>query len=161
MNSLVVYSSKTGNTKKLADALFEALEGEKEIFPIADAPDPDGYDLIAVGFWLMAGKPDPQSTQYLEKIREKNLFLFATHGAANKSDHARNALKTAGELAAGSRIVGSYNCQGEVNPRVLEKVKAKPSPPVWLDDVPGAVGHPDASDITEIKRLASSLDFEG
>jgi flavodoxin len=29
MKSLVVYSSQTGNTRKMADAVFEALPGEK------------------------------------------------------------------------------------------------------------------------------------
>jgi flavodoxin len=31
MKTLVVYSSKTGNTRKLADAVFEALPGEKTL----------------------------------------------------------------------------------------------------------------------------------
>ncbi len=31
MKTLVVYSSKTGNTKKLASAVYESLKGEKEI----------------------------------------------------------------------------------------------------------------------------------
>ena len=33
MKSLVVYSSQTGNTRKLAEAVFEALPGEKASIP--------------------------------------------------------------------------------------------------------------------------------
>ncbi|MDM8517076.1 flavodoxin family protein [Desulfobacterales bacterium HSG16] len=160
MKSLVVYSSQTGNTKKLADAVFETLTGEKEIHLIKDAPAPDEFDLVAVGFWTMAGKPDPKSSEYLEKIGEKSLFLFATHGAAKESDHAKNAMNHAKNLAPKAKIVGMYNCQGEVNPAVLEKVRAKPEPPVWLTDAPDAVTHPDKSDIDKLKRLVSASGLE-
>ena len=153
MKSLVVYSSETGNTRKLAEAVFEVLTGEKEIYPISDAPDPDNYEFIAMGFWLMAGKPDPKSLEYLPKIGKNSLFLFATHGAAARSEHAMNAMNYAKSLAPEAKILGSYSCQGEVNPKVIEKVRAKPKPPAWLADAPGAVGHPDETDIEELKRL--------
>jgi len=157
MKSLIVYSSQSGNTKKLAEALFEALTGEKEIYPIDEAPEPDGYDFIALGFWLMAGKPDPKSAKYLEKIGTAKLFLFATHGAGKGSDHAKNAMAQAKNLAPGATIVGLYECQGEVNPKILEKVKAKPEPLPWIGDADDAVGHPDESDINELKNIVSAL----
>ena len=67
MKSLVVYSSQSGNTKKLAEAVFEALPEGKEITPVDGAPDPKGYDFVAVGFWLKGGDPDPKSLEYLKK----------------------------------------------------------------------------------------------
>jgi len=158
MKFLIVYSSQTGNTKKLAEAVYESVAGEKEICPIAEAPDPDGYDLIAVGFWLQAGKPDPKTMEYLPKIGSgKRLFLFATHGAASDSDHANNALIVAKGLAPDSEIAGTFSCQGEVNPKVLEKISAKPQPPVWLKDAPDAKGHPDDRDIDNLKKVVLGL----
>lgn len=158
MKSLVIYSSKTGNTKKLAEAVFETITGEKKIFPIAEAPDPNNYDFIAVGFWLQAGKTDPETAEYLLQIgTNKRLFLFATHGASVESDHAKNALDHAKGLAPDADFAGSFSCQGEVNPKVLEKAKSKPQPPVWLDDAPKSVGHPDATDIEAIKRVVRNL----
>ena len=53
MNSLIVYSSNTGNTKKLAQAVYDSLTGSKELYPITEAPDPAGYDFVALGFWLV------------------------------------------------------------------------------------------------------------
>jgi len=78
MKSLVVYSSQTGNTRKLAEAVFEILTGDKALYPVDEAPDPSGYGFIAVGFWLMGGKPDPKSSEYLGKIGKKPLFLLRT-----------------------------------------------------------------------------------
>jgi flavodoxin len=158
MKSLVIYSSQTGNTKKLAEAVYETLKGEKDIYPVADAPDPDGYDLVAVGFWLQGGKPDPKAAEYLPKTGSgKRLFLFATHGAAAGSDHAENAINYAKNLAPDADVAGTFSCQGAVNPKVLEKVKAKPQPPAWIVDAPDAASHPDDKDIENLKRVVNNL----
>ncbi len=137
--------------------MLESLTGPKDIYAVSEAPDPAGYDFIALGFWLQGGKPDPKSAEYLAKIGKKPLFLFATHGAAAGSDHARNAMEYAGSLASDAEIIGTYSCQGEVNPKVLEKVKSKPDPPIWLADAPNAVGHPDEADIEVLKNQITEL----
>jgi flavodoxin len=158
MKSLIVYSSQTENTKKLADLIYKNLEGKKEIFPVDQAPAPEGYDLIAVGFWLMAGKPDPKSSEYLAKLKKgQNLFLFATHGAAKGSDHVKNAIDNAIDLSNEADIKGVFTCQGEVNPKVLEKVKQKPEPPVWLNDADDAVSHPNEDDLSQLKQVISNF----
>ncbi len=158
MKSLIVYSSQTENTKKLADVVYENLDGQKDIFPVEEAPLAKEYDLIAVGFWLMAGKPDPKSAQFLETLgKDDKVFLFATHGAKKGSDHAQNAVNNAISLTDNANIAGSFTCQGEVNPKVLEKVKQKPEPPVWIGDADGAVGHPNQEDFLALKKIVSNL----
>lgn len=158
MKSLIVYSSQTDNTKKLAETIYENLEGEKDMFPVEEAPSASGYDLTAVGFWLMGGKPDPKASEYLAKLgKEDRLFLFATHGAAAASDHVKNAINHAIGLTNESDIAGVYTCQGEVNPKVLEKVKQKPVPPVWIGDAADASGHPDADDVSALKQIIINL----
>ncbi|MDY6833101.1 MAG: flavodoxin family protein [Thermodesulfobacteriota bacterium] len=160
MKSLVVYASQTENTKKLAQAVFEALSGDKVLHPIDKAvPRADDYDLVAVGFWLQAGKPVAPAADYLAAIGPgKKVFLFATHGAAVDSGHARAAMDNARSLVpAGSEVVGVFHCQGEVNPAFLEKASARPDPPPWLKDAPLAAGHPDAADIAALKKIVSDL----
>ena len=162
MKSIVVYSTQSDNTKKLAYALYDALPGDKEICYVDDAPDPGDYDLVAVGFWLMSGKPDPKSAAYLERIAAgQKTVLFATHGAAKGSDHARQAMQAAREIASAANVIGTYSCQGQVNPKVLAKAKAKPQRPVWLDDAAAAVGHPDAGDLAELKAAVAALPLSG
>lgn len=158
MKSLIVYSSQTENTQKLGNTIYENLEGEKDIFPVDEAPSSAGYDLLAVGFWLMAGKPDPKSCEYLAKLgKGDRLVLFATHGAAAGSDHVKNAIDHAKGLTNGAEIVDVFTCQGEVNPKVLEKVKQKPVPPVWIGDADHAVGHPDEGDLKNLTELIKKL----
>jgi flavodoxin len=157
MKSLVVYSSQTGNTRKLAKAVLEALPDEKAIYPIDEAPDPSDYGFIAVGFWLMGGKPDSKSSEYLSKIGKKPLFLFATHGAGAGSDHAINGMEVAKSLASESDIKGTYSCQGEVDPKILEKASKNPEPPMWLADAPEAIGHPNSADIEALNYQLAEL----
>ena len=147
MKKLVVYSSKGGNTRKLAEAAFARLAGEKEISSVDQAPDPAGYDVVVVGFWYQGGQPDPASQEYLKKCgNAANLFLLATHGAANNSDYATLGMNKARELAAGANIVGTFNCQGEVPENVLASAANKNPQPPWLADAPEAKGHPDDND---------------
>jgi flavodoxin len=160
MKSLVVYSSKSGNTRKLAEAVYEYLEGEKELAAIADAPDPSEYTFVAVGFWLMGGQPDPESQAFLARLKEgQDLYLFATHGAAAGSDHAENAMKKAKEIAARAHLLATFSCPGEVNPQVIEKASQKNPQPAWLADAPAAKGHPNAGDLKMVVRMLEVLDL--
>jgi flavodoxin len=158
MKILITYSTQSGNTEKLARAIYDHMEGDKSICPVKEAPAPSGYDLVAVGFWLMAGKPDPKSAEYLAACGpDTRLFLFATHGAGKASDHAKAGMANAAALTDGAQIQGAFNCQGEVNPTVLEKVRQKETPPPWIYDADTAVGHPDASDINALQAVLDKL----
>lgn len=162
MKSLILYSSQSGNTLKLAKAIYDNIEGEKDIFPIDEAPSFGvNYDLVAIGFWLQAGKPDPKTIDFLGKCnQEAKVFLFATHGAAKGSDHAAAAMDYAAGLVNGAEIIGSFSCQGEVNPKVLEKIKQKDTPPPWIKDADSAVGHPDDADIEALVNIVKQLRYE-
>jgi flavodoxin len=161
MKSLIVYSSKSGNTKKLADVIYEALSGEKTISPVSELPETVGYDFIAVGFWLQAGKPDPAAEKYLARITNgKRLFLFATHGAAKESGHAKTAMDIAKGLVPNAEIAGTFNCQGEVNPDFLQKAARKQPLPEWVKDAPDAKGHPDDADINTLKKIINDLNLQ-
>ena len=158
MKSLVVYSSQTGNTKKLAETVFEALPDEKEIFELGEAPDPAAYDLVAVGFWFKSGKPNPETMDFLPKLSGKATFIFATHGAPVEYDHVAKGLEEAKGATGGAKILGSFSCMGAVNPKVLEKVRSMPEEkqPLWISRAEEALGHPDESDIRNLTEAVAT-----
>lgn len=158
MKIMITYSSQSGNTEKLARAIYEHLEGEKEIYPVDNAPPADRYDLTAVGFWFQAGRPDPKAAAFLAACGpDTRLFLFATHGAAKGSDHAVAGMASAAALTGGACIEGVFSCQGQVNPKVLDKIRQKETPPVWINDAATAARHPDAGDISDLKAVLDKL----
>lgn len=160
MRNLVIYSSRSGNTEKMARALYDFLPNEKEIYPVAEAPDPDEFTFVAVGFWIKDGAPDPDTQDYLKKIREDHeVFLFATHGAQSHSDDAKQSMKKAAELAKKGRIVGMFHCRGEVPEDIIEKARNMPQPPAWIADAEAAKGHPDSKDIEEMLHFMESIDL--
>lgn len=151
MKTLTVYSSQGGNTKKLAEEVFKQLPEEKNFAPVAEAADPSGYDVVCVGFWLKGGQPDPAAQEYLKKCTGK-VFLFATHGAAPGSDHAKMGMNKAAELAAGATVAGTFSCQGEVAQKVMETAANKSPQPPWLADAPAAKGHPNGDDFMQLSE---------
>lgn len=159
MKQLVVYSTRGGNTKKLAEAAFSRLPGEKDIFPVSQAPDPKEFDVAVIAFWFKGGQPDPDSQEYLKKCSgATKVFLIGCHGAATNSDHARMGMNQAKELASGANIVGMFSCQGEVPPQVLENAENQDPQPAWLQDAYAAKGHPDSDDLY---NLSVSLEKSG
>jgi hypothetical protein len=132
--------------------------GKKTSAPWARPPILADLTSSWVGFWLMAGKPDPQSSDFLATVGRTKVFLMATHGAAADSEHARKAMEHAKSLAAPAQVAGTFNCQGEVSPAFLEKAAQKDPQPPWIGDAPAAAGHPDHSDIDRLAQaLKSSL----
>ncbi len=71
MKTLVVYSSRTGNTKMVAEAIFEVMGQNAVIAPVQTAPDPQDFDLVIIGFWVDKGIPDNTARQYMAKISGK------------------------------------------------------------------------------------------
>lgn len=150
MKTLVVYSSQTNNTKKLAEAA--AAELGSEMIPVGESGDISGYDRIAVGFWFKGGGPDPATQEFLPKLTGKKVFFFATHGAATDSAHAKTGMGKACELATGATVAGSFSCPGEVSAKVQAAVAEKNPKAPWLPDAPAAAGHPDANDLALLRQ---------
>ena len=160
MKNLVVYSSRTGNTRKLAEALYEHIPGEKELKPVSEAPDPEGHTFIAAGFRIENGEPDREMQEYLKKIVDDcQVFLFATHASRPGSELVKNAMNTARHLARRGRIVGEFDCLGEVPEDKLTEARQQEPVPEWVKDAEKAKGHPDQEDIREMLKLVDSLDL--
>ena len=127
MKTLVVYSSVTGNTRKIAEAIAEVMPS-CELIAVEDAPTcVEGYDLVAVGYWNAKGLPDAKTREWLKEVRNSELAFFATSGALPDSEHARECMAKAESLAAepkrGNTVHGSWMCQGRIDPHVIEVMK--------------------------------------
>jgi len=117
MKSLVVYSSRTGNTRKVADAVFESLPGDREIFPVDQAPPATGHDFVAIGFWVDKGRPDDKAAAYMQTVKGTTVGLFGTLGAQPDSPHARESMRRAVDLVSGNQVAGTFLCQGRIEKR--------------------------------------------
>lgn len=125
MKGIIIYSSKTGNTKRMAEKIYEALKDEYEmtIKNIRDSPNIESYDFVLLGGWIDRGTLEAKSLKYLENIKNKKLGLFATLGAMPDSEHGRKVIKNLEGLLIGKESLGQYICPGLVDPKMIEKLK--------------------------------------
>lgn len=125
MKGIIIYSSKTGNTKRMAEKIYEALKDkyQMEIEDIKDSPDAKDYDFVLLGGWIDRGTLEAKSLKYINQIKNKNIGLFATLGAMPDSEHGKKVLKNLKDLLKDRESLGQYICPGQVDPKMIEKLK--------------------------------------
>ncbi len=127
MKILVTYSSLTGNTKKLAEGIYEELLGEKEIMPIGEVKDLSQYDVVLVGYWVDKGGPNEEAKKFLEAIEEKKVGIFATLAYWPDTDHGWKSLINGEKLVKDkNQVIGKYICQGKLSDSIIERFKSLP-----------------------------------
>lgn len=125
MKSMVVYSSRTGNTKKVAEALYKALPEPKDLFNVDDNPDSTHYDLIVTGYWVDKGTADAKAREFFKTLNNKQVAIFGTLGAYPDSDHANSCRENVKDLLADNTILGDFICQGKVDPDLIKLMETK------------------------------------
>jgi len=116
MRALVAYMSKTGNTRKVAEAIYGALDCEKEIMPVDQVVDISAYDLSFLGFPVERFGPAPKAVSLLRRLCQpgSDVALFVTHAAPEDADELPRCLEGFRNAAAGANILGMFDCQGQL-----------------------------------------------
>lgn len=159
MKTLVVYSSRTGNTEKVARAIAAVLGPECVLSRAEDAPPPDKFDFIAFGFGVYRGWPDGELRSYMRRAQPRYAGIFLTLGAWPDSEHAQTCLARAEGMLSASKILVSFACHGAFSPDMVARMKSRPKGSVhgWNEEraarVAAAATHPDAADITRAQEL--------
>ncbi len=163
MKSIVVFSSRTGNTQKVANALFEALPEPKDIVAVEADPDIESHDLVVLGYWVDKGTADEKSRTFFEKVKNKSVALFGTLGAEPDSEHADSCRKKVKELLAANTILGDFLCQGKVDPKIIEMMsRMKNDPhhsmtPERQARLKEAEKHPDEKDLEQARAFIAGI----
>lgn len=116
MKVQVIYSSLTGCTEKVANAIFNGINVEqKTIHNLKDgAPVLDG-DIILLGYWCNIGGPNDEMKAFLQTVKGKAVGIFCTLGYYADSVHARDTVEAGLKLVQeNNEIIGSFVCNGAV-----------------------------------------------
>ena len=146
MNPVVIYSTKSGNTEKVAleitqelncDAIKISRETDFSKIAIKD------FDFVVIGTWIRGGEPSPDMISFLKQLNfedgNRHFALFMTWAGGGKSD------------------VLTFK-------RVKQLLEAKNQ--ILLDDCFKCLGktfglarrgHPDAQDLTDARKWARTL----
>jgi flavodoxin len=158
MKALVTYYSQTGNTEKIARAVYEAIHFEKELLPIRDVTTVQGYDIIFAGFPVQAHSVPAGFLPFFKKLPAgQNIALFCTHGSLRGGQLPKQAIEHAIGLASGARILGTFGVQGKVDPKVIDSLMNSVLHQAWAEEASGACDHPDEADLADAKAFAKQV----
>ena len=93
MNPVVIYSTKSGNTEKVALEIAQELNceaikisGESDFSKISFKD----FDLVFIGTWVRGGEPSPDMLRFLKQLNledsNRQFALFMTWAGGGKSD---------------------------------------------------------------------------
>ena len=156
MKTLVAYFSQTGKTRSVAEAIYESIEGEKELKTLDEVESLEGYDLAFIGFPIIAFGPAKEGKEFLEqKAAGRKVALFITHAAPEDQEGVEAWLDKCREAASSAELVGFFHCQGELSEAIANVLLKSDNPMMrsFGERRSETIGQPDET------RLQRARDF--
>lgn len=158
MKALVTYYSQTGNTEKLARAIYDALPVDKEFLRVQDVKSSQGYDIIFVGFPVQAHSVPAAVHPFFRSLPPKQpIALFCTHGSLRGGHLPKQAIEHAMSLASKAKVMGTFGVRGKVNPKVIDTLMKSLEHQAWAEEAQGAIDHPTDADLADGKAFAKGI----
>lgn len=165
MSYAIVVSSKTGNTKLLADTILEVLDANKVNYCGKIAECAKEADTLFIGFWTDKGTCDENMKKFLNELKEKKIFLFGTAGFGESKVYFEKIIeRVKGELDSSNEVIGSYMCQGKMPIQVRERYIAlqKEHPAdreyeLLIRNFDQALAHPNEADQEQLRRAIEAV----
>lgn len=158
---LVTYSTRTNNTKTIAEAIYEEIEFKKEIRNMAELDNLDGNEIIFFGFPIENYGPSQDVKKFLKKhSANKKIALFVTHGSPEFSDFLAPWLEESKKCLDGStELLGLFNCQGDVAQFVIDSLSKSDNPVLryFAQESSKIKGQPDETRIRKAKDFANDI----
>ena len=135
MNSSVIYVSKTGHSKKIAEALGKELH--IPVVNVVSNPEIKATDLLFIVAGIYGGKSDPKLLEYVGNLDstkvKKAVLITSCTSKTNKQDMVREILKKKGIEVHSDEFI----CQGSF---------------LFF-----GLGHPNAADITRAVSFSKEI----
>jgi flavodoxin len=146
MNSVIIYSTKSGNTEKVALEISQELNcnaikiSRETDFSTISIKD---FDLMVIGTWIRGGEPSPDMIRFLKQLSledsNRQFALFMTWAGGGKSDVlAFNRVKQLLEVKHQRLLDDCFKCLGKTFGITRR-------------------GHPNAQDLFNARKWAKNL----
>lgn len=149
----MVFDSKTGNTKLLAQWIAQELEdcvycGDIENFAENDA------EVFFVGFWTDKGSCTEKVKSFLQGLHGKRIYIFGTAGFGVSDDYFRRILNSVKDLVPQDNSAEPFfMCQGKMPvavreryAKMLEEPEKASQAQMLIKNFDLALSHPDEED---------------
>lgn len=160
MKTLVAYVTQSGNTRKVAEAIYGEVPGEKELKELPEVESLEGYGLSFIGFPIIAFGPEMSAKEFLAaKAAGKKVALFITHAAPEDQEGVDVWLAKCRDAAAGADLVGMFDCQGELAQGIADALLKSDSEMMrsFGERRPETMGQPDESRLEKARAFAREM----
>lgn len=165
MNYLIAYFSRSGNTKKVSQVIFDALPKQKEIIQFGAELDgnidPTHYDLIFLGFPIESYGPPTEIIPSLRTLTTNaKIVLFLTHGVPESHPLIPQWVDTCKtHFGPSFQIYNLFSVQSEVADYVVESLKNSPKPMVrdWGNHCHLLKGLPNQNQLDHVKKKVKEI----
>lgn len=165
MQAMVVYSSKTGNTQKIATAIFAAIPGESKDLQRAGEYTGKDADIFFVGFWTDKGDCNTEAANFLSGLHGRKIALFGTCGAGKNDIYYDQIIRQARSWIAPDNVyLGAFMCQGKMPIQVRKRFETMqaagnvdPNLKAMIRNFDEALLHPDRADLEEAAEFSRRM----
>ena len=160
----IIFSSKTGNTAELANAIRDALPQENcDYFGTSEIEEPVS-EMLYIGFWTDQGNADKSALELLQRIKNKKVFLFGTAGFGENEAYFQKVLNNVkSSMDESNQVVGEYMCQGKMPQKVRMKYESMRTDENndqidrFIQNFDLALTHPDDLDVEHAKVFVDHM----
>ncbi|MEF2877687.1 MAG: flavodoxin family protein [Blautia sp.] len=165
MKTQVLYKSRTGNTEKLAKAVFGAIPGKnKDIAPLEGQTDYDMGDVYFIGFWTDRGSASVDVLDYLGSLQGKRIALFGTCGMGGSPEYYKKIEENIRVfIEDDNEYLGAFICQGKMPMAVREKYmnmknsKNQKQVEAMIRNFDMAMLHPNEQDLEHVRNFVKHI----
>lgn len=171
MRYAIIYSSKTGNTKRLADTIHAMFETETCGFlgtakeAVEKEISQQDYDIMFVGSWTDKGTCDEEMQTFLKSLVNQKLFIFGTCGFGGAPAYFQQILERMQQnITASCSVLGTYMCQGKmpmsVRSRYERMLAENPGDQrmlQFIENFDRAFSHPDEDDLEQLREKIKAV----
>lgn len=165
MDYMVVYSSKTGNTKKIATEIFSALPGmSKDMQSLEEYRGKDA-DIFFIGFWTNRGSCDMDVIDMISGLKGKKIALFGTCGFGGEASYYKTIeQKVSVWIPDDCEYLGTFLCQGKMPMQIrgkyeisMEDSRQEANRKKMLQNFDEALFHPNGLDFENAREFVAKV----
>ena len=127
MKILLAYSSKTKNTKKVAEAIYEQIKDKADVTFVdikKGKKKVEGeFDFYILGAWTDKTNANKLMQRFIDvqEIHNKDVAIFLTCGVPREHYHADDSINNYIKFMEerGNKIHSHFICQGKIDPKVM------------------------------------------
>lgn len=156
----MLVSSRTGNTRKIADAVKEELVRQGWNVRERAKGEPVETENVIICFWCFKSRFDPLNAKLLEDMAGKRILVFGTFGGYPESAYGSKVrANVTSDVTERNECLGVFLSQGKVGTHNIEKRRALPhDDPHYLDDagvarIMESQRHPNEDDMQRAKEF--------